>query len=153
MSWRSKLLLIRPNFWYARWRCLCCDAGCTRSQKRYRRHGTVSDYRHNSLLRAIYTCLDLHMLASVLWFGYQNSCWQHSFWYFQNWILQAHFCRIFESIALHSFLPTHLGDIIEGWVCDYNDVNGAELACKGITIIIPVGIFLEGVRKRFGWVQ
>ena len=56
-------------------------------------------------------------------------------------------CSLFYSIARNRFIPTYIGDIVEWWVHDYNDVNGAELACNGITIKILVGDFLEGGEK------
>ena len=63
-------------------------------------------------------------------------------------------CSLFYSIARNRFIPTYIGDIVEWWVHDYNDVNGAELACNVITIKkYWLGISWREARKHFGRVQ
>ena len=85
-----------------------------------------------------YICLHL------FFFGYRKQFFQHSFWDCQNWSLQVHLCRLFDSIPCHSFLPTHIGGIVYWWVRNYNDVNGVELACNGIANQNMGQTFLEG---------
>ena len=58
---------------------------------------------------------------------------------------------VMQPFLLHcsqQIIPTYIGDIVTWWVHDYNDVNGAELACNGITIKNIGWGFLGGRREN-----